>query len=100
LPNDFIHSIDLKILSYIDVIEAPFNPEQRWIAIQIPQLLKLKKEILLRSIFCQGKLISDRNSAQVFLGKALKLKTSVVVGASTKKQIYQNVKTLKRGDYR
>src|SRR5574343_209685 len=30
LPDDFSASISAEVLPYIDVIEAPFNPNQRW----------------------------------------------------------------------
>jgi len=97
LPDDFSCHVDLAVLQNIDVIEAPFNPQQQWVTSQIPELLRLKKEVLLRSLFCRGKLITARESANTLMQRALTLETSVVVGMTTKDQIVQNIETMKGG---
>lgn len=94
LPDDFGFLLDPTVLSCIDVIEAPFNPGQQWVLEQLPSLLRMKKEVLLRSLFCQGKLLRGR-LAEPILHDALKLGTSLVIGMTTKEQITQNIECLK-----
>ncbi len=94
LPDDFGSLLDQTVLSCIDVVEAPFNPGQQWILEQLPDPLKIKKEVLLRSLFCQGKLLRGR-SAEPILHDALKLGTSLVIGMTAKEQITQNIECLK-----
>jgi aryl-alcohol dehydrogenase-like predicted oxidoreductase len=95
LPNGFNTSINDAILPYLDVIEAPFNPRERWILNQLPKLLQLKKEVLLRSLFCQGKLIKSGYAAKEILQEALPLNTSLVIGMTTEEQIRENIRILK-----
>lgn len=97
LPDDFAHTIDNEVLSYVDVIEVPFNSAQRWILEQLPVLQGLGKEILLRSLFSQGRLL-NRYSLEDLLHEALALQTSVVIGMTTEDQITQNINHLKKGD--
>lgn len=94
LPDDFSANISDEVLTYIDVIEAPFNPNQRWILNQLPSLLGIKKEVLLRSLFCQGKLLTNQ-SAETLVKDALQLGTSVVIGMTTDEQINRNINYLK-----
>jgi aryl-alcohol dehydrogenase-like predicted oxidoreductase len=94
LPDDFSSDISDEVLPYIDVIEAPFNPNQRWMLDQLPSLLAMKKEILLRSLFCQGKLLTT-HPAELIVKDALHLKTSVVIGMTTEEQITHNINYLK-----
>jgi aryl-alcohol dehydrogenase-like predicted oxidoreductase len=94
LPDNFSSSISEEVLPYIDVIEAPFNIEQGWICTQLPSLIEMKKEILLRSIFCQGKLLVHHPAEQL-LKDALQLETSVVIGMTTQEQITHNINYLK-----
>ncbi len=95
LPDNFSFPVDEAVLPYLDVIEAPFNPEQQWVLQQITHLLGLKKEVLLRSLFCQGKLLTDQHSADALVQDALKLGTSVVIGMTTEEQITRNINSLK-----
>jgi len=98
LPDGFLHHIDQSVLSHIDVIEAPFNPNEQWILGQLPTLLELKKEVLLRSLFCQGKILV-KHQPEVLLHEALGLDTSVVIGMTTEEQIFSNIKHIK-GEYK
>lgn len=95
LPDNFSCAVDEAVLPHIDVIEAPFNTEQVWVLKQLSFLLELKKEILLRSLFKQGKLLTDHHSAEAIVQNAITLGTSVVIGMTTEKQIIQNIKYLK-----
>lgn len=90
LPNNFSASLPFEILSYFDVIEAPFNPQEEWVLAHISQWQNLKKEILLRSLFCQGKLLQTQSVASL-LQKALQLNTSIVIGMTSQEQISQNI---------
>lgn len=96
LPDNFLYPVAEAVLPYIDVIEVPFNSEQRWVLTQLPALIELKKEVILRSLFGQGKLLAER-SAESLIQDALKLGTSVVIGMTTEEQITQNINCLKGG---
>jgi hypothetical protein len=54
----------------------------------------MKKEILLRSLFCQGKLLTS-HTAELLVKDALQLQTSVVIGMTTEEQITRNINYLK-----
>ena len=94
LPDAFLYPIDKAVLPHIDVIETPFNSEQRWMLTQLPTLIELKKEVILRSLFGQGKLLAEC-SAESLIQDALKLETSVVIGMTTEEQIIKNINCLK-----
>lgn len=94
LPNNFSYPISDAVLPHIDVIEAPFNSEQRWVLAQLPTLIQLKKEVILRSLFGQGKLLAG-HSAESLIQNALRLETSVVIGMTTEEQITSNLSYLK-----
>jgi len=94
LPDNFSCPISDAVLSHIDVIEVPFNSEQRWVLTQLPTLIELKKEVILRSLFGQGKLLAGR-SAESLIQDALRLETSVVIGMTTEEQITKNINCLK-----
>jgi hypothetical protein len=95
LPDNFVNPIAEAVLPHIDVIEAPFNIEQVWILQQLPCLLNLKKEILLRSLFKQGKLLTAPHLAETIVRDANALGTSIVIGMTTEEQIINNIKCLK-----
>lgn len=95
LPDNFSHPVAEAVLPHIDVIEAPFNTEQVWLLQQLPYLLDLKKEVLLRSLFKQGKLLTDPHSAEIIAQNALTLGTSVVIGMTTEEQVTRNINYLK-----
>ena len=97
LPNGFNTRIDDAVLPYLDVIEAPFNPRERWVLDQLPDLLGLKKEVLLRSLLRQGKLLKEGYTAKEILRETLSLNTSVVIGMTTEEQIIENISHLKGG---
>ena len=95
LPDNFSYPVAEAVLPHIDVIEAPFNTEQTWALQQLPYLLDLKKEVLLRSLFKQGKLLTDPHSAEMVARNALTLGTSVVIGMTTEEQVTRNINYLK-----
>jgi len=97
LPNGFNTRIDDAVLPYLDVIEAPFNPQERWVLDQLPDLLGLRKEVLLRSLLRQGKLLKEGYTAKEILRETLSLNTSVVIGMTTEEQITENISHLKGG---
>lgn len=94
LPDNFSYPVAETVLPHIDVIETPFNSEQKWILKQLPILIELKKEVILRSLFDQGKLLTE-HSAELLLRDAFKLGTSVVVGMTTEEQITRNINCVK-----
>lgn len=95
LPDNFSHPVAEAVLPHIDVIEAPYNTEQVWLLQQLPYLLDLKKEVLLRSLFKQGKLLTSPHSAEMIAQNAFALGTSVVIGMTTKEQVKRNINYLK-----
>ncbi len=97
LPDNFSCPVSETVLPHIDVIEAPFNTEQIWLLQQLPYLLDLKKEVLLRSLFKQGELLTNQRSAEVIVQNVFALGTSVVIGMTTEDQITQNIHHLKKG---
>lgn len=97
LPGNFSCPVAETVLPHIDVIEAPFNTEQVWLLQQLPYLFDLKKEVLLRSLFKQGELLTNQRSAEVIAQNAFALGTSVVIGMTTEDQITQNIHHLKKG---
>jgi aryl-alcohol dehydrogenase-like predicted oxidoreductase len=94
LPDNFSAHIDDEVLPLIDVIEAPYNPNQKWVLEQLPRFISLRKEVLLRSLFDQGKLLAAY-TVESLVTDAAKLGTSVVIGMTTKSQITQNINHLK-----
>lgn len=97
LPDSFSAHIDGVVLSHLDVIETPFNPRERWLLQQLPHLLQLKKEVLLRSLFCQGRLLKEGYTTNGLLREALALNTSVVIGMTTEEQVTENISHTKGG---
>lgn len=97
LPNNFTTYINETVLSYIDVMEAPFNPREQWVRKLLPQFLRLKKDVLLRSLFGHGELIGEGYAVEALLRETLILDTCVVIGATSQGQITQNIECLKGG---
>lgn len=95
LPDNFSCPVAEAVLPHVDVIEAPFNTEQDWVLQQLPYLRDLKKEILLRSLFKQGKLLTGPHSTEMIAQNAFTLGTSVVIGMTTKEQVTRNINYLK-----
>lgn len=97
LPDNFSCPVAEAVLPHIDIIEAPFNTEQTWVLQQLPYLLDLKKEVLLRSLFKQGKLLTGPHSAKMIAQNAFAFGTSVVIGMTTEEQVTRNINYLKGG---
>jgi len=118
LPDRFGSSIDMEILKHIDVIEAPFNPQDTWILSQLPFLRSCGVEVVLRSVLMQGMLVKTRNEIEKLsnhdvrrkyigplsgteacplrlLEKAWALNTSMTVGMTSPEQIIENINQLK-----
>lgn len=97
LPDNFSCPVAEAVLPHIDMIEAPFNTEQTWVLQQLPYLLDLKKEVLLRSLFKRGKLLTGPRSAEMIAQNTSTLGTSVVIGMTTEEQVTRNINYLKGG---
>ena len=98
LPNSFENELSDGVLSVIDVIEAPLNSENKWILMSISKYKKYGIEIILRSLFLQGK---EKNHSKYpnILTDAANLNTSLVVGMTTNKQIDENIEIIKGCKY-
>ena len=94
LPNMFNNELSDQVLKVIDVIESPYNSENNWILNSIDKYKKYGIEIILRSLFEQGKL-QDKTKYNHILKNAVKKGTSLVVGMTTNDQIDNNIKTIK-----
>ncbi len=97
LPNGYGECLPEHILKQIDVIEAPYNPDNLWIVKDINKYKENNIEIILRSLFIQGRLLYDNvQNYSTILNKAQLLGTSLVIGMTTETQIDNNIKVLKR----
>jgi aryl-alcohol dehydrogenase-like predicted oxidoreductase len=90
LPNNYSKRLSKEILYNIDVIEAPYNKENKWIEKDIDFYKQHNIEIILRSLFLQGKLLSKNNYIK-YIEKANTFNTSLVIGMTTEKQITNNI---------
>ena len=97
LPNGYEECLPDHILKQIDVIEAPYNPDNIWIIKDINKYKENNIEIILRSLFMQGQLLNDnKQKYSNILNKAKSLGTSLTIGMTTETQIDNNIKILKR----
>ncbi len=97
LPNGYAAELPKNILKKIDVIEAPFNPENEWILKSLKTYKENNIEVILRSIFMQGKLLKEnKDSYHNILVKTNFLNTSMVIGMTTKEQINMNIETIEK----
>jgi aryl-alcohol dehydrogenase-like predicted oxidoreductase len=94
LPDDFCSYVDVTVLPFIDVIEAPCSRKQVWILNQLPALLGLQKEVIVRSIFCRGTLLASY-SPEALLREALNHGSSFVIGMTNEEHIIHNLNVLK-----
>ena len=95
LPNGYNRSLSPKILCHIDVIEAPYNEDNKWIEKDIELYKKYNIEIILRSLFLQGKVLKNKqNDYKDIIKSAKRFETSLVIGMTTEEQIINNVKSV------
>lgn len=95
LPNGYNRSLSPKILCHIDVIEAPYNEDNKWIEKDIELYKKYNIEIILRSLFLQGKVLKNKqNDYKDIIKSAKRFETSLVIGMTTEEQIINNIKSV------
>ncbi len=118
LPDGFDAALAPEIAARVDVIEAPYNPLDEWIIPALPDLARMGKEVILRSLLIQGMLVMDQErrrqlpptdgrqgrlnrvrhleprSVEAVLAQVWKLGTSVTIGMTTPGQIAENVRFL------
>lgn len=95
LPNNFNMRLPMDVLAKIDYIEAPYNIDNAWILQDIDYYKKNNIKIILRSLFMQGKLITNNEYIINTLLKIKKLKVDVTIGMTKKSQIDENIEILK-----
>ena len=91
LPNNYQKRLNDNVLYDIDVIEAPYNIENKWIEKDIEYYKKHNIEIILRSLFLQGKMLGEANNYEEYIQNAKKFNTSLVIGMTTIDQIEKNI---------
>ncbi|MEK7647484.1 MAG: aldo/keto reductase [Patescibacteria group bacterium] len=96
LPNDFGFQSGARLFPWMDVVEMPYNPEQAWARKLLPAMQGCGVEVLLRSLFGQGRFLTT-DTAESLIANAGELGTSVVIGMTTEEQIKRNINCLKRG---
>ena len=95
LPNNYNRRLNEEILYDIDVIEAPYNKENKWIEKDIEFYKKYNIEIILRSLFLQGKSLNKNKTNYIkYIKEANKFNTSLVIGMTTEEQIINNINCL------
>ena len=98
LPNCYDEILPLEVLNQIDVIELPYNADNQWVLKSLDLYKSYGKEIILRSLFQQGKSLRAGLSLccpSSIIKNAKKLGTSLTIGMTTKSQIEENIKSLK-----
>lgn len=92
VPNGYNKQLNKKVLCYLDVIEAPYNEEDKNIENFLSIYKKYNIEIILRSLFIQGKsLKNSKDNYNKIISKAKEKRTSIVMGMTTFKQIKENI---------
>lgn len=96
LPNGFSKRLDDNILKLIDYIEAPYNDDNQWILNDLDYYKEYGVEVIIRSLFLQGKLVKEKKEI-VFekINEVKALGTYVVIGMTSKEQIEENIKLIK-----
>lgn len=95
IPNNFNERLPQNVVDLIDYIEVPYNVENTWILSDIDYYKENNIQIILRSLFLQGKVITDNNFIIDTLLKVKKLNVNVTIGMTKKSQIDQNIEILK-----
>lgn len=97
IPNNFVGSIPSDLINKIDVIEAPYNYENNWISENMLSLKSHDIEIILRSIFLQGKHkeLCEKTKSSKIIKEAFSRECSLVVGMTKKIHILENIQNLK-----
>lgn len=96
LPNGYNGDLANEILEQIDVIEVPYNDENNWILEKLDRYKKYNIEIILRSLFKQGKVLNNGRNYRAIIKQAKDLNTSIVIGMTTEDQIDSNIKIIKK----
>ena len=97
IPNNFVGSIPFELINKIDVIEAPYNYENNWISDNMLLLQSNNIEIILRSIFLQGKhkKLCESTESDKIIKEAFLKKCNLVIGMTKKINILKNIQSLK-----
>lgn len=92
LPNGYQGQLPKIVLNKIDVIEAPLNPDNQWILNSLNTYKENNIEVILRSLFMQGKLLNEDKDTYIdIIRKTNLLNTSMVIGMTTKEQMNMNI---------
>lgn len=95
LPNNYNSSLPVEILKVIDIIEISYNSENNWVLNDINRYKFNNIEIILRSLFIQGKELIRETDYKLILNNVKNLSTSLAIGMTTKSQIDKNIEILR-----
>lgn len=98
IPNGFKGVLPINLIKQLDIIEAPYNYENDWVNNNMEFLKENNIEIILRSIFLQGKhcaLNEKCNGYEEIIKDACSKNCSLVIGMTKKQNIINNIKKIK-----
>lgn len=98
IPNNFVGDLPVELVKKIDIIEAPYNYENNWVSEKISFLYDNGIEIILRSIFLQGKhrkLFENTANPETIIKETPLEKCRLVIGMTKEKHILNNIQILK-----
>ena len=98
LPNNYFERLSDEIISLIDVVELPYNPENYWSANDIAYYQAKGLAVYLRSIFLGKETQATFSKTTKFvkdrLSLALKHGVNVIIGVSNIEQLFQDARLI------
>lgn len=91
IPNGYSGKITEEVVKKIDVVEAPFNPQNYWIDGNLSRLNN--KEVVLRSVLSNYNKIDDMKIKKV-LDRSTKISNHIIIGMTKRNQIMQNLEII------
>lgn len=98
IPNGFNGVLPINLIKQLDIIEAPYNHDNNWVNNNMQFLKENSIEIILRSIFLQGKhhaLKDNTKNYEEIIKDACSKNCSLVIGMTKKQNIINNIKKVK-----
>jgi aryl-alcohol dehydrogenase-like predicted oxidoreductase len=103
LPNFYDGKLSESVLNNIDILEVPFNENNKWIENNYSNFEKNNIDIITRSLFLQGKTLNTNVNTNKLIKKSISqaanISKYVAIGMTSKEQIDQNVRIFKDLEY-